>query len=394
MALLQTLIDDGASLPVIDTHSHFLNETNIDLTFILMHSYAQWKGVDFGPTREERQRYIDQLRYSNYYVWLTRALSALYDLPQLSTDNWDAYDARIRERYQRNPQHAYDILGNCHYEKMILDPYWQPGSNHGRPELFAPTYRLNMFFFGYNKDALDHNSQNPLVHYGVYPDTLDGYVAFMRGRMEAERANGCCAFKNALAYDRGLDFVCVTKDAAEKAYANLQREVCLEDVKVFQDYIFGVQCDIAAELDMPMQCHTGLGKMDRSGASWLLQGIESHLETRFVLMHGSYPYPGDLLGLIHNCRNVYADICWLPLISTACAVRVLEELIELSTSDRICWGCDAWTAEESHGALMAVRYVLAKVAEKKINEGFWTRDDARDITRRILYTNAKELFKL
>ena len=44
---------------------------------------------------------------------------------------------------------------------------------------------------------------------------------------------------------------------------------------------------------------------------------------------------------------------------------MLHELIERATLDRIFWGCDTWTAEESFGALLAFRHVLAVDSGRK-----------------------------
>jgi len=389
----QSLQDFCAGLPIINTHSHFLDpKDEIDLDFILSNSYVSWLDIPTGRTKQEREDYIGKVQYNSYYVWLEKALRELYSLGKLSADNWDEYSNRIRAAYRSNPQHAYEVFKSCGYEKIILDAYWKPGHDHGMPKLFSPSYRVNMFFFGYSQEVSDHNGNNPCRMYGVFPDTLEEYTEFMCDCVRKEREKGSCAIKCAIAYDRGLDFNPVSIEKAARAYKKRSGQPTKEEIKDFQDYIFYELCKIAAELNLTLQCHTGLGLMERTGAIWLRQAIESNPDTRFSLMHGSYPYTSDLMGLIHNFKNVYADICWLPLLSTACAIRAIEELLDVAAADKICWGCDTWTAEESYGALLAIRYTLSKIAEKKMREGFWTQEDSENIIKRILYTNAKELF--
>jgi len=74
--------------------------------------------------------------------------------------------------------------------------------------------------------------------------------------------------------------------------------------------------------------------------------------------------------LVDKYPNVFADLSWLPLITSQSATGMLHGLIERATLDRIFWGCDTWTAEESFGALLAFRHVLAATLAEKVIAGF------------------------
>ena len=89
-----------------------------------------------------------------------------------------------------------------------------------------------------------------------------------------------------------------------------------------------------------------------------LRGIDTHchhlpddqfqnMGVKFLYDHSYCNWMDDLLGLLHSYSNVYADLCWLPLISTSAAERFLREALEIGGSNRILWGCDTWTSEES-----------------------------------------------
>jgi len=73
---------------------------------------------------------------------------------------------------------------------------------------------------------------------------------------------------------------------------------------------------------------------------------------------------------------------------------LLHELIEVGTLDKITWGCDTWSSEESFGALLALRHVLATVLSEKIASGYLNMKDACLIIDHILYKNASELYKV
>lgn len=386
------------SLSVISTHSHHREDrffSDFGLDEMLTHSYVNWCGVPLGKTYDDRKNYLDKVRYNSYFIWLQKSLQELYGIKEpLSADNWDMYSQCIRKAHEDENYHMEVLREKCNYAKVVLDAYWQPGSDNGHPDIFTPTFRINMFMFGYSKEAVDHNGNNPYLVYGKHFTDINEYIVFVRECIIAKKNQGCVALKNALAYDRELDFNEAVKERAQKAMScdeNLRTE---EDIKAFQDYVFFKICEIAAELDMPVQCHTGLGQLKGTSAMALREVIEKNPDTKFVLFHGSYPWLDDLNGLVHYYPNVYPDICWLPIISTSAAERMLHELIEVSTIDRICWGCDTWTSEESYGALLAARHVLKKVLSCKIDEGYLTLDDAKAVAKNILYNNAAKLYKI
>ena len=111
-----------------------------------------------------------------------------------------------------------------------------------------------------------------------------------------------------------------------------------------------------------------------------LRGIDTHCQhlpddqfqnmgVKFLYDHSYCNWMDDLLGLLHSYSNVYADFCWLPLISTSAAKRFLREALEIGGSNRILWGCDTWTSEESYGAVLAFRRVVSEVLSEMCQEG-------------------------
>ena len=91
---------------------------------------------------------------------------------------------------------------------------------------------------------------------------------------------------------------------------------------------------------------------------------------------------------------MYIDLCWLPLISTGAAERFLHEMLDVTTADKLMWGCDTWTPQESYGALLAMREVTCRVLAKRIERGETDLEDAKALIGRILYRNAAKLYKV
>ena len=412
--------------PKINTHCHQLparetREFNLDK--LLRNSYINWCGISWDTSTRSRSELLEKVRVNSYFIWLQKSLSQLYGIEApLTGSNWETWDGAIQKAYQ-DPMHSDQIRsGKCAYKKSILDAYWDPGSDNGLPEQFIPTFRVNAFFFGYSTAAADHDGNNP---YTLYPRTfitdLDEYVAWVRDCILAHKASGCAALKIPIAYDRGLDFHEVSTDQACKAFSRLTaaaptKQGRLEnptfpvnspagpstdlptsaergDLKTFQDYLFFQICRIAAEAGLPVQIHTGMGQGDRTNALQLQETLSKFPETRFVLLHCSYPWIEDMSYLITKYPNVYPDLSWVPLLSTQAAITLLHDLIERSTLDRICWGCDTWTPEESYGSLLALCFVLASVLTKKIADGYFQLQDAFCILDHILFDNPHRLYE-
>ena len=124
-----------------NTHSHHLPEqamVDFDLDKLINNTYLQWQQVTPGTTAESRTAYLEKTRYKSYFVWLQKAIGELYGISEpITAQNWDQISDRIRKAHQ-NPDFYMDVLKNkCKYQSVVVDTYWNPGSDNGRPELFT-----------------------------------------------------------------------------------------------------------------------------------------------------------------------------------------------------------------------------------------------------------------
>lgn len=86
---------------------------------------------------------------------------------------------------------------------------------------------------------------------------------------------------------------------------------------------------------------------------------------------------------------------WVPIISPTGAVYALHEFIEVvHSSDLIGWGGDAFTSEESFGALLAWRYVVARVLSEKVDDGYMNLVEAETLAHKLMYTNVAKQYGL
>jgi predicted TIM-barrel fold metal-dependent hydrolase len=61
----------------------------------------------------------------------------------------------------------------------------------------------------------------------------------------------------------------------------------------------------------------------------LREAIQKFPETRFVLLHCSYPWIEDISLLVSNHPNVYPDLSWVPLLSTQAATTLLHHSLNV-----------------------------------------------------------------
>ena len=248
-----------------NTHSHHLPEQamqDFNLDKLIGHTYLQWQQITPGTTAESRSAYLEKVRYKSYFVWLQKAIGELYGISEpITAQNWDRISEEIRKAHQ-NPSFYLDVLKNkCKYQNIIVDTYWNPGSDNGRPELFTPAFRLDLFFLGYQKGLRNHDGVSLEEQFGELPDNLQDYVEWVRKWIVQKKKEGCVALKIALAYERSIHFKKVTPEQAERVFRLKESDITPEDIRCFQDYLFWKICEIAAEVSLPLQCHTGMGQV-------------------------------------------------------------------------------------------------------------------------------------
>ena len=379
----------------VSCHSHHLPdaEQRFDsLDAIIARSYVEWALVPHGSGTGERAAFLDLVRHKSYFVWLERSLMEIYGMEaRIDCGNWDELSGRIASAYSDPEWHARLLTERCRFRASILDAYWAPGDDDGHPTLFRPSFRIDAFLGAWAPERPDSNGTSFLSLHGKRFEKLDVLIGYLRDSAFEMKERGAVALKSAVAYERGLEFQRADENLAAAALRKGEGANPAE-VEAFQSRVFFAACAIAAEAGLPFQIHTGLGQLRKTRALGLVDAIEANPETKFVLFHGSYPWTDDIAALVHNFPNVYPDLCWLPLISTSRAVAFVKEMVELGTADKLTWGCDAHHGEESYGALLAARHVLAKAFSELVADDWMDEEEARVYCERIFDQNPRNLY--
>lgn len=393
------LYDFIAALKPVNTHCHhyadeFFHDFSLDKLIRNTYLAPKWSDLDFGESRESRDDFVRRAKFRSYFVWLSRSLKEIYGMEEsLNADNWDEYDSRIKQAYAADPMYHMGLLKDtCKYERVILDAYWDPGSDNGHGDLFSPNYRVDYYVNAFSPGLGDHNANTVKKLHGKVFKDLEEYEEFVRMKIR-EHLKTCCALKSTLAYDPyGIGFdIFATRDDAARTLA-VGENATKDEAAAFRGYVFNIFCQEAERAQKPFQIHTGLGSLYKSNALEMLHIIKAYPDVKFSIFHASYPWRDDVAGMLHNLKNVYADLCWLPIISTNTAVSVLKEYCQVATSDKLCWGCDTITSEESYGAVLAMREAFSRAMAELVCEEYTSVEDAKEFLKAILIDNSNKLY--
>lgn len=384
----QRLYDFLTQKKMINTHSHHMSDEQhktMDLHEVLARSYTAW--IAKPPTcKEEVDEYLLRYGANSYWRWLVASLKELYGLT-LSTETFDQLNDLIVEMHKENSPHITWLKEKCGYEKIILDYDFAPGSDIGHPDLFVPVLRCNMFAICNTEHVNDCNGHNSFQFnhwdYTDFSEYLDAIYSLM---------SGFKGIKFAIAYEIDNEITNFDKKKGARAFRN--PHATPSEIKDFYDYVVYAISKEAEKKGIVIQIHTGLGFMNKTAPIYLKKLIDACPNAKFLLLHGGFPWSDDMLAFLHNYRNVWVDLSWMPLISPTHTKRFLIEALEVGDSHRFTIGCDTYTAEESYGAVLACREVLSSALGTMVNEGSITLSHAFYLAERIWSENARELFSL
>jgi len=407
-------------IPVVDVHEHHMPDTlgaaGVGLRELLQESYAGWtqarpyplpgeSPVTLGAGPAGSTQWKDIAAYtegSGTNAAVRNMLAAVAELHGLGAapiteDNWTELDRRIRQRHA-DAAWPGSVMQRAGISAAISDPYKDPLMDV-RASL-GPRYwsvlRINALAFGWNDAVRDHNGHNGrelLSRVGVQARSFDDYLAGLPLLMDRLAGLHKVGLKNALAYDRSVDFDTVDLDAARAAWGAADPSPARQ--KAFGDVVVDRLARLAGERDIPLQVHLGSAQIRGSRPLSAAGLIERNPRTRFLLMHLAWPWSDELLGMAFVYRNVWLDLTWSWLLSPSRFLVSFRQAIDaLPDESRMMLGGDTWHAEEAYGAISLARRLISRTLEACVRDRDFRVADAERLGRRILHDNAAAFFHL
>ena len=410
------------SAPILDVHEHHIPEVYLssktNLLGLYQQSYAGWSVERPYPLPSEHREespmiptqkpfgwdalspYLVERGSNNFVRNLTHGILALHGGPEckwIDEGNWESINERVIAcRTEKDFQSKSLIKSNV--IRVITDDYTNPllNAQESLGVQYQSVVRINAFALGWHAESKDHNGNSAAILLstaGFHPESFEDYLEAIRGLAEQMKSRGQVAFKNALAYDRSINFQEPNKPLAKIAWG--KRHPSEEEKLAYGDYVVNYICQLAAEMDIPMQMHLGSALIRSSHPMHVAGLIERNPGTRFLLMHLAYPWSRDLLGMAFVYRNIWIDLTWSWLLSPSHFKLALHEAIEILPDEgRMMLGGDNWHIEETVGTMHSFRSLLIEVLDEKISNGYLRVEQALNLGERILSQNAKAFFRL
>ncbi|EIN05840.1 hypothetical protein PUNSTDRAFT_145746 [Punctularia strigosozonata HHB-11173 SS5] len=170
--------------------------------------------------------------------------------------------------------------------------------------------------------------------------------------------------------------------------------------KPLNDWIVVTTCKIAAKCGKPIQFHTGLGDNDivlnLSSPSHMQPLIKAFPETKFVLLHSSYPYTREAGYLSAVYANVYLDFGEIfPFVSADGQREVVRQMLELCPTNKILWSTDGhWWPESFYLGTQQARDTLYEVLADYVVRKELTEGQAVTVVENALFHNSNRLYRL
>jgi len=381
-------------MKIYNSHSHFgveINRDKMSLKYLFDKSYVGWQYELKSESQKDIKSYIEKNMHMKAFFQLKKAIEKLYGEGLLLDEKtWHIFDQRLKKAYL-DLGHENHVLRNiCGYENILLDDYINIRSDGSNGVLCDVALRCDFMFYGYSYESLKSSEAEPFEFFEDIPDNIEDYIKKIRKYIKDSYEKGkCTAIKVCMAYFRDIAFRKIEKAKAELVYKDPKNT---EYIKYFQDYVMEQICLVAEEYNIPIQIHTGLGQIYGTSPINIMPLIKRHENNKFSLLHGGFPWVDDLLAVLYDCPNTYLDICWMPILSSKISLNTLINTLELIGSERIIWGCDTATVEESYGSLLATLEVLDEAEKYFIGKNIFKDNYNQNLKEKILYQNAIELF--
>lgn len=404
-------------MKVVDTHEHLMNPEGIPNSgmfdfMLLFHHYADDDIKSSGMSKPEFNRlltdsltvkekweimepYWEKSFNTAYNRVVTLTANRLFGIKEINKSTVEELSEKIQQAYKSDWFHTV-LKDKCNIEYIIND---SGDRSFGDKKMFSYTRRFG--YFGINSKAdIDKISENKSTEI----QSLNDLVNTLNSEFDAAIKTGFVTVKIGIAYSRSLHFEDVDKDLAEMVFNQIKnnpdKEFPFEEVKPLSDYMIHRLIDLARRNNKPVQIHTGLqagdgNYIENSNPTHLANLFLKYRDVQFILFHGGYPFGGELASLAKNFRNVYIDLCWLYIISPSYSERYLHEWLETVPANKIMgFGGDYHNVENVFGHLLFAKEIIGNVLVEKVENRYFSEEEAIKIATMILHDNAVDLFKL
>lgn len=403
-SLRSRLMKSVEAIETVDTHEHILPEkqrVSEPITFqTLAGHYAVNDAISAGlsPKSPDFLKFWPQIRFTGYGQALRIAIRDIYGIAEISERTLPKIDAAIAAK--NKPGLYHDILTRrCRMKTCINDQYWAPVPAPVDKEFFVLAQKFDGFIMPITPggvQVLERQSDSSIT--GVA-----GLKRTMEKQFDRALKAGMVTIKSTAAYQRDLYFREVSSEDAERSFQAVMKgaEPDSRERRPYRDladHMFHHLCSLADAHRVPFQVHTGTqagngNYVANTKPAQLTNVVLKFPRVQFDLFHIGYPYWRECLILAKTFPNVYADFCWMHIITPTGARAALHEFLDSVPANKIMgFGGDYRYPELSYAHLVIARRNIVEVLAERTEAGQNTESDAAELARMLLHDNPAALF--
>lgn len=420
MKAYDKILDHIESLRIVDTHEHLYTQDRMPkeadvLSEWLLHYFscdlvsAGLSDAGMAMARDPKQDLLKRWAVvepywkaaSNTGYARSLAITArdLFGIDDINGKTIEALNAKVMSARARKDYYSWVLQEKSRIAVSIRDTLPIDTLDVDVPEAFVFTMRSDQFIMPANGDLMHEIGRSV----GVEVNSLEDWCEVTHRYFDKNFSSGSrvVCLKCGLAYVRTLQFDLATREDAERDFkALISSGAPVEACRVFQNYMQHFICRMADERSVPYQIHTGI---QEGNGNVLMNSHPLHLTNLFMaypnitfdIFHMGYPFVMEAGVLAKNFRNVNLDMCWAHIISPVASQRTLMEWLDLVPANKICaFGGDYVFVEAVYGHQYMARRNVAEVLTRKVKEGSFGLDDAKEIARWLFIDNPKRIFGL
>jgi predicted TIM-barrel fold metal-dependent hydrolase len=335
-------------------------------------------------------------RHTGYGDAVRRTAQRVFDLDEIVPEALVAAQALAEARH-RPGERLHLLRDVANLSHIQTDDFrWECEPDDSDPAFFLYDLSVANFVCGaLRADALAQET-------GVVvrsPESLRDAIAALFARWGPT----AIAVKTQHAYNRTLLWEERTDDAIRPILARaLDGAVCDDAERVaLGDWCLGRVAEEAARHGLPVKIHTGTyagqGGMpiERIRAALLTNLLRRYPDTRFVLMHASYPYSDELLAIAKHFPNVWVDLCWAWSLNPRHTGDFVRNFIHSVPSSKLfAFGGDSFEPDVAVSYAFQAREWLTRTLQAEIVEGLLTEREAIRLAARWMGENQAACFDL
>jgi len=403
-----------SEIRIIDTHEHLeTEEERLGQKVDLFHWFSHYASCDLisagmkpedlnecrdtGKPLEERWKkfapYWECVRTTGYGKALIFAAKELYGVNEISGKTFAQLSEKISAA---NKKGFYKWVLK---EKAGIDISLRPEDMHYFGKLdrdfFAPVVYTDGLIGIWNRESIDAISKA----FKKEIASVDDLSGTIDAAIDTAVRDGACAAKCGLAYARILKFEDTDKSVAGIVLDRILKKEAT-DPKPLQDFLMHRMLEKLEKKGLPLQVHTGIQEgngnyLTNSNPVHLLNLFFRYPCLKFDIFHAGYPYSSELAVMAKNFPNVYADMCWMYVISPTASKKILHDWLDTIPNNKIFgFGGDYIFAEGAYAHSRIAREIIFQVIQEKYKRGWFDEEECLMLARKLLSDNALDFFKI